>query len=133
VDLDGTLAMYDSSADPGHIGKPIPLMVQRVKAWINDGYEVRIFTARACRASYRSERERSDVILLIQDWCMQHIGYRLEVTNEKDFRMIELYDDRCVQVQPNTGMLVHEFWRHVNDGAFIAADWTPSSTARKKT
>ena len=32
VDLDGTLAMYDQWAGAGHIGEPIPLMVERVKA-----------------------------------------------------------------------------------------------------
>ena len=26
------------------------------------------------------------------------------MTHEKDFRMIQLWDDRCVQVIPNTGL-----------------------------
>ena len=37
-------------------------------------------------------------------WCEEHIGARLEVTATKDFEMIELWDDRCVQVIMNTGI-----------------------------
>jgi hypothetical protein len=45
-------------------------------------------------------------VLTIQDWCEKHIGRRLEVTCQKDFAMIELWDDRCVQVVCNTGKRV---------------------------
>lgn len=47
VDLDGTLAHYDGWKGPEHIGAPIPAMVERVKAWLAEGKEVRISTARA--------------------------------------------------------------------------------------
>jgi hypothetical protein len=47
VDLDGTLAYYDKNDyDPLHIGYPLVPMVRRVKAWIKEGKDVRIFTAR---------------------------------------------------------------------------------------
>ena len=42
----------------------------------------------------------------IRDWCRRHIGQVLTITCVKDFAMVELYDDRCVQVRPNTGELV---------------------------
>jgi len=44
-----------------------------------------------------------DVITPIQEWCKKHIGQVLEVTNVKDYGMIELWDDRAVQVEMNTG------------------------------
>ncbi len=46
VDLDGTLAQYDGWKGPDNIGDPIPLMVGRVKEWLEAGHEVRVFTAR---------------------------------------------------------------------------------------
>jgi hypothetical protein len=94
VDLDGTLAYYDGWKGPEHIGDPIPAMLSRVRAWIAQGREVRIFTARA---------SVPDQVPHVVEWCKQHIGVALQVTNTKDFGMVELWDDRCVQVRPNTG------------------------------
>lgn len=102
VDLDGTLAYYDGWRGPEHIGKPVPAMAKRVRAWIAEGRDVRIFTARA------SELEQ---VRFIHAWCEKHFGVRLPVTNIKDFGMAELWDDRCVQVQPNTGRIVSAFTR----------------------
>ena len=97
VDLDGTLAHYDGWKGTDHIGAPVPRMVERVHQWLSEGYEVRIMTARACRAD---EHE----IRIIQDWAEEHIGFRLAVTNCKDYAMVQLWDDRAVQVIPNTGI-----------------------------
>lgn len=44
-----------------------------------------------------------DALTPIENWCLKHIGKKLPVTNIKDFGMIELWDDRAVQVVPNTG------------------------------
>lgn len=97
VDLDGTLAEYHGWRGEDHIGAPIAPMVERVKQWLAEGKEVRIFTA---RADYVSAR------IVIKDWCEAHLGRRLDVTNVKDFRMVTLYDDRAVQVEHNTGRLI---------------------------
>lgn len=94
VDLDGTLAHYDGWKGIGHVGEPIAPMLDRVKTWLADGMSVRIFTARAVGP---------DAVVHIQDWTEKHTGFRLEVTNVKDFGMIELWDDRAIQVVPNTG------------------------------
>lgn len=112
VDLDGTLAKY--GIWDGSIGEPIPLMVERVKIWIALGVEVKIFTARVgFGAGYSAESGRSDDELfaneqrtLIEAWCEKHLGQKLPVTATKDFRMIELWDDRAVQVEMNTGRRV---------------------------
>jgi hypothetical protein len=39
----------------------------------------------------------------IQVWCDQHLGQVLDITNVKDYGMIELWDDRAVRVVLNTG------------------------------
>jgi hypothetical protein len=99
VDLDGTLAHYDKFEGPGVIGAPIPLMVDRVKNWLKEGKKVKIFTARV------SHPDEAPIALeAIIKWCVQHIGQELEVTCYKDYGMIQLYDDRCVQVVPNNGV-----------------------------
>lgn len=97
VDLDGTLAEYGGWLGPGHIGKPIPLMVSRVRSWLEDGVTVKIFTARVAFG------DRDNCAPAIQDWCREHIGQALEVTCTKDYGLVELWDDRAVQVVPNTG------------------------------
>lgn len=105
VDLDGTLAMYEKFLGLHVIGEPIPLMVARVKKWVDEGREVKIMTARVSQSVYRPRPE--DVyrtIIAIQDWCELHIGTRLEVTCIKTFDMTELWDDRAVQIVPNTGI-----------------------------
>ena len=101
VDLDGTLAHYSKWVSIHHIGKPIPAMVERVKMWLQLGLEVRIFTARVADPATRPE-----VVSVIEKWCFKHLGKILPVTNEKDFGMIELWDDRCVQIETNTGMIL---------------------------
>lgn len=112
VDLDGTLAYYEKWISADHIGAPIPAMVERVKQWLSEGKEVRIFTARvdiglptshAPEATRQQLREFERVRDMIQDWCELHIGTRLPVTNVKDYAMWEMWDDRAVRVMKNEG------------------------------
>jgi hypothetical protein len=103
VDLDGTLAHYEGWKGIEHIGEPIPAMMERVRAWLADGRKVKIFTARVSGG-----RDRDAVVTHIHAWCERHGLPRLDVTHEKDFAMIELWDDRCVQVETNTGVAVQE-------------------------
>jgi hypothetical protein len=103
VDLDGTLAFYEGWKGPNEIGEPIPAMVDRVKGWIADGKDVRIFTA---RVSERQGAELSATRYAIQQWCQKNVGKVLPITCTKDYGMIELWDDRCVQVETNTGRVI---------------------------
>ena len=101
VDFDGTLAEYHGW-DNGKIGAPIPMMVERVKGWIAEHKDVRIFTARVSLVGHTMQ----DVNMqrtAIQDWCLEHLGLPLPVTCEKDLGMVELWDDRCHPVELNTG------------------------------
>lgn len=103
VDLDGTLAEWHGwDVHKGGIGAPIQLMVDRVKAWLQDGIEVRVFTARVAlgRGEFRDVQGQRAAIDV---WTFQHIGRTLTLTCEKDPDMIELWDDRCVQVVRNVG------------------------------
>jgi hypothetical protein len=100
VDLDGTLARYDGWMGEHHIGEPIPLMQQRVKHWLAEGKDVRIFTARVSGWGALVRQEIEDAI---EDWCEKHLGKTLPITCEKDFAMRELWDDLAIGVVPNTG------------------------------
>src|SRR5678809_1199300 len=107
VDLDKTLAVYDGWHGETHIGEPIGPMVERVKNWLALGIEVRIFTARVCTGIEGNwVRDVEAVRKAIQDWCVIHIGQALPVTNIKDYEMLELWDDRAIQVVPNTGFTI---------------------------
>jgi hypothetical protein len=125
VDLDGTLAEYHGWVNTFHIGPPIPAMLKRVKKWLTEGKDVRIFTARVDGGGTASKMgvdpeivkkyENVDAItMMIQNWTEEHLGVRLPVTNKKDYGMVELWDDRCVQVIPNTGQAIAEL-----------VDWEP--------
>jgi len=111
IDLDGTLAKHESGDGVGSIGEPVPEMVNFVKGLLADGREVRIFTARVWvprdeRWSVELANECGRQRLMIMDWCEKHLGKRLQVTCEKDYSMIALYDDRAFHVIRNTGVIM---------------------------
>ena len=99
VDLDGTLAEYHGWKGASHIGEPIEPMKERVLKWVAEGKTVKIFTARACVSTQ---------IPPIGKWLKLHGFPEFEITNIKDYGMVELWDDRCVQVEPNEGTRVLE-------------------------
>lgn len=74
-------------------------MVERVKGWLAEGKDVRIFTARVGDGDQRSRR-------YIEAWCQEHLGEVLPITCSKDYGCVCIYDDRCVQVETNTGRLI---------------------------
>lgn len=106
VDLDGTLAFYESgNFDPMVVGPPIPVMVERVKGWLKDGYDVRIFTARVCPGQ-RTVGEILAIRKVIKAWCIEHLRRSLPITAYKDYGCVAIYDDRAVRVEHNTGRLI---------------------------
>lgn len=101
VDLDGTLAVHETSFSPYAVGRPVVKMVARVRSWLDDGIEVRIVTARATPDD--DGVVDPAIIYAIELWCKKHLGRVLPVTNQKDWAMIELWDDRAISVERNTG------------------------------
>lgn len=105
VDLDGTLAQYDGWRGAAFIGAPVPAMVERIQRWLANDIEVRIVTARVSASPIDRARQEEVVVAraAIIAWCQEHIGVTLPVTCQKDMSMIELWDDRVVLVEANTG------------------------------
>lgn len=103
VDLDGTLANYKSGGGLlTSVGEPIQPIVDRVKKLIAKGFRVKIFTARA---------SEPDQIPLVKAWCVEQglvydDGMPLEVTNVKDYSMIQLWDDRAIAIEHGTGKVL---------------------------
>lgn len=108
VDLDGTLAYRDKNTgyDPAFIGAPLAPMVQRIKYWLSKGLTVKIFTARATTdGSLQGNAARRFAIKVVQDWLESECGLpRLEVTNQKDYQCVAIWDDIAVSMIHNTGM-----------------------------
>ena len=101
-DLDGTLAEYTEWKGPTHIGKPIPRMVNLAMRYEKEGIGIKIFTARV--SSNNPDKEKA--LKAIIKWSYDVFGKPLEVTAEKDYGMIDFYDDRCHRVEANTGILL---------------------------
>lgn len=111
VDLDGTLAegliRSDDTFDPYEIGPPIKPMVERVKNWLKAGEDVRVFTARLTpHPNDKQPRDIHKMIDAVHAWCLDHIGSLLPVTNVKDNQMKQLWDDRAISVEHNTGRVL---------------------------
>lgn len=111
-DLDGTLAKYDGWKGYHHIGEPIAPMVAQLKKLHADGKRVKILTARVAPTSTDPKKEGGgtpeQVRGVIEQWCEKNIGFLPEITHEKDHYMEAFYDDRCIQVKANEGIIVEE-------------------------
>ena len=115
-DLDGTLAVYDGWKGATHVGEPVPNMIDQVKRLLKRHVTVKIFTARVWFGQpgdhktwdefWRRESEALQAREAIEKWCLEHLGTVLPITCEKDFGMVALFDDRCVQVRKNTGEIL---------------------------
>ena len=97
VDLDGTLAYYGRSSSFDVIGEPVADMMALVKKMIKHGIRVKIFTARV---------QYPEQLPIIRNWLQENGLPELEITNVKDCYMHRIYDDRCIQVEKNTGRII---------------------------
>ena len=105
VDFDKTLAFYEHSDDykPEQVGEPSPEMVNRVKRWLEQGIDVVIFTARV----HPENQINADISrVAIRDWCLKVFGRELEITCMKDPKLDQIWDDRAVTVDGNTGEIL---------------------------
>ena len=100
VDFDRTLAHYESwEAQGTALGPPVAKMVRTVQSWLAEGWDVRIFTARA-------HRPREGEIAAIEAWCDEHIGVVLPIQNWKCYGCRAIYDDLAAPVEANTGEIL---------------------------
>lgn len=99
-DLDGTLSHWDEKEweERGfeYIGKPISSMISLVKAYLAEGFNVKIFTARA---------ENPESIPFIRAWLKENeLPEDLDITYVKDYQCEIFYDDRAVGIVQNMGV-----------------------------
>lgn len=97
VDFDGTLAKHGGWGPITNDTAPILPIFEMVQSLLKQGVKVKIMTARAC-CPIKSAA--------IEQWCLHHLGTKLEVTNKKDGYMVALYDDLAVAVERDTGKLL---------------------------
>jgi len=109
VDLDGTLARYPNPKGFEEIGDIIEPMKQRILNWLAKDITVKIMTARVSGAPDESLYFTRE----IQVWLVKNGLPALEVTCKKDYAMLELYDDRAIQVEMNTGRLIGHSTRNL--------------------
>ena len=112
VDFDGTVHDRTKTKVQGELGPPVPLMVARIKAWRAKGMQVRLLTARVSEHPMKEipvnnvpefqEHQRK----ILSAWCLKHIGEVLPITDRKDGYMYQLWDDRSVCVERNTGKIL---------------------------
>lgn len=121
VDLNGTLARYVDGQPHEHIGEPVPKMLARVRAWLEQDITVKVVTVRASDPG---------AVLRIRQWLDRHGLQRVDITDRKAPDCWEMWDDRCVQVIPNTGEPVSPGSSRVPDPVASVRTTTqsPSST-----
>jgi hypothetical protein len=120
-DLDGTLATYDGWKGIDHIGEPVKSMVELIRKLHHQGRRVKILTARVAPRKLEDGTVGEQYIVVpdkcggatrqyahqyIYDWCHFNLGFVPEIVYAKDHLMLELYDDRVKQVEPNTGLVM---------------------------
>jgi hypothetical protein len=121
VDLDKTAALYkEGDIDRfGHayVGGPIEEMVRRIQDALAAGIEVFIFTARVSPSddSFKQWLEATQSYEVILNWCRQHLGVDLPITNLKLRCFTRIIDDKADQVVPNTGVSVGDLLGAVGD------------------
>lgn len=104
-DLDGTLAEDEGWHGIEHIGKPVKRMCNLAKKLHSEGKVIKILTARVAPKNNSDTKKAKEYI---EKWCEENLGFIPPITYEKDSLMETLYDDRAVQVIPNTGIEIEE-------------------------
>lgn len=128
VDFDGCLVTAPTCLrEVCTTGTPIPPMIALVKALLAEGRDVRIFTARVgpatdaeCTAGLKAGGIDPGPLprldwhnyqqTLLETWCLEHLGQVLPLTCVKDLHLTQFYDDRCIQVETNTGRVLQDEW-----------------------
>ena len=126
VDFDGTLATTVTKEWDGPLGEPIAPMVDRVKRWLAEGRRVKILTARMSPYDDGGRLLNVYDILAVErrisEWCKEHVGSHLPVTESKDHNMIELWDDKAIGVVRDTGEIRTDISRQIQENSMNPDD-----------
>lgn len=112
VDFDGTLHDRSVPVDSDGLGPPVPEMLERIRMWLGNGMTVHCFTARVSKAPVRGETKAKRIQYvqkqrrILDGWFKKHLGRTIPLTCEKDAHTYELWDDRGVCVERNTGQIL---------------------------
>ena len=102
VDFDKVLAHYEDGDiekyGKDYLGEPIPKMVNKVKEMLDEGEDVRIFSARAADAN-KDPRLKE----VFDRWMEKNLGKILPMTNIKDHNVKVWYDDKARRIKANKG------------------------------
>jgi hypothetical protein len=123
-DLDGTLAEnYTGAFRKDVIGAPVPKMYQRVRAYLDAGHDVVLFTARAAD---------KDNIPYIRKWLDERGLKEVTISNKKSPGMSAFWDDKAVAVEEDEGVSTHRKLADYHEDRIAARERTdrPDSKAQ---
>lgn len=103
LDLDKTLAEYESKWRAQRIGPIIPKMLDNVKKWLSKGYKVVIFSARLSHSGGDLEKQ----IKMIQTFLRENGLENLDMTCIKKTEATHFIDDKAYHCVPNTGEILN--------------------------
>ena len=134
IDLDGTWAEYHGWRHDGSVGPAIPSVTDLVRGWLTSGKDVRVMTARVgWNPRQEPPGDRLSQLQIVREWLVDtlgpELGKRVGITATKDYEMDELWDDRAVGVEKNTGVQLSPSpngndtpeWRRLGTGEDIEA------------
>jgi hypothetical protein len=102
LDLDSTLAFYESKWKAQKVGTAIIPMLENVKKWLAKGYKVTIFSA---RLSHEGE-DLVNQIRMIRAFLKEH-DLNLPMTATKKAEFSHFIDDKAYHVVPNSGIILN--------------------------
>lgn len=100
-DLDGVLATRQHPFNPYTVGEPVLPILDLALEAVREGRKVYCFTARASSTDPGMHRA-------VREWLDRHGLEGVRITNTKTSDIAVYYDDRAVQVIPDTGELVEK-------------------------
>ncbi len=103
LDLDCTLAFYESKWKAQKVGEPIWAMVDQVKKWLSKGHRVTIFTARLDRPNNSEDLENQ--IRMIRAFLRLCGLDNLEMTAIKRREFTHFIDDKAYHCIKNAGII----------------------------
>lgn len=102
LDLDKTLANYESKWRAQKVGPVIPQMLEHVKNWLAKGYKVTIFSARLSHSGADLEKQTK----MIRQFLNEN-DLNLEMTCIKKTEFTHFIDDKAYHCVPNTGEILN--------------------------